>query len=312
MSSEHNLSGSPIVESIIQQKCVLVLGPDMAFESRKSLLRELSGFLETKRFKHEFIESEELFASSTKFKPLGYMHIPKFFEALEPAEVHNLVADIPFHLVISLSPDLLLKQVFDSKNFDYSFSYYHRGRASEELTEKPTKDKPLIYNLLGSYKQNTSLVLTFNDLFDYLVSVLGKFELPQVLRNELDEAYTFLFFGFKYDNWYFRLIMKLLNKDDNIIRQAPFEDIKDKEEVISFYTDELGLSFFEEGTGIDIIRQLHDYFGEQNMLRQPKKEEPAQGGNTIIVHGDDNIIVQDVKSGQINISKSNSTNQDNE
>ncbi len=302
MNFDPSISDSPIVESIRQQKCVLVLGPDIAFRSEKSLLQELSHFLQARHFKHEFIESEELFASSTKFKPLGYMHIPKFFDALEPNSIHRLSAEIPFHLIISLSPDHLLQKVFDQQGFDYTFSFYNRGRASEVLTGELDSNKPLIYNLLGSYKHTSSLVLTFNDLFDYLVSVLGKYELPELLRSELDEAYSFLFFGFKYDNWYFRLIMKLLNKEDAVIRQAPLEDIAGKQEVLNFYTDEFGLTFFEEGSGTDILQQLHEFFSKNGQLRKPKPHQQLSG-NTIVIQGNDNIVIQDTKAGEINVNK---------
>ena len=105
-----------IVENIENNKFILVLGPDLAYNSEKPLLREFSQFLESKRVKHEYHESEELLSSATKFKPLVFMNLPKFFNQLEVQDVHRQIAEIPFHLVISLSPDLLLKQAFDDKN----------------------------------------------------------------------------------------------------------------------------------------------------------------------------------------------------
>ena len=186
-----------ITESIKQKQCILVLGPDIAFNSEKSLLKEISKFLETKQFKHQFHDDEVLFSSTTKFKPFGFRYFPKFFNELKPTEIHEKIAEIPFHLIISLSPDLLLKQVFEKNNFDFSFDYYHKQKASAEIP-KPSSEKPLLYNLLGTHKQNTSLILCFNDLFDYLSSIFGIYKLHTDLETELKEAQTVFFLGFKY------------------------------------------------------------------------------------------------------------------
>lgn len=119
-----------ITDMISDEQCVLVLGPDIAFDNEKSLLKELSNFLSTKRFSHQFHDDEELFSSATEFKPHGFRHFSKFFKAMEVTDIYRKIAEIPFHTIISLSPDLLLKQAFDNNNFDYSFDYYHKNKVA--------------------------------------------------------------------------------------------------------------------------------------------------------------------------------------
>ena len=293
-----------LTEMISQEKSILVLGPDIAFDSKKSLLKELSNFLNTKRFKHSFHDEEELFSSATKFKPMGFRHFAKFFENMQAAQVYKKIAEIPFHLIISLSPDLLLKQTFEANNFDFSFDYYHKGKATNQIT-KPSKHKPLLFNILGQFIETTSLVLCFNDLFDYLASILGANELDSDFRTELEEAQNVFFLGFKYDKWYLKLIMRLLNKDDDVMRQAAFKEVEEMENIINFYTDEFNFVFEDDLSGNEIIDELHKYFAEKEQLRQPKKEteKPVQNITNITnITGNDNIVAQNLK-GNINIDK---------
>ena len=161
---------------------------------------------------------------------------------------------------------------------------------------------------MGEYKQTTSLVLCFNHLFDYLSSILGDNKLHTELRTELDEALTIFFLGFKYDKWYFKLIMRLLNKDDDVLRQASFKEVEDNEEIINFYENEFGFRFKDKLSGAEIINQIHNYFAEKKTLRKPKTEDetkPQNITNKINVIGSKEVtILQHVKAGgDINIKK---------
>jgi len=291
---------------IEQEKAALVLGPDIMFDNQKMLLKEFSNFLKTKGVKHQFNDDEELFSSATKFKPFVFQHLPKFFDTLECGAIHQKIAEIPFHLIISLSPDLLLKQTFDKNRFDHEFAFYYKENSATEV-EKPTSKKPLLYNLLGIRTEFNSMVLCFNHLFDYLASVLGKNELPANLRNELREAQTIFFLGFKYDKWYFKLIMRLLNKDDDVLRQASSKEVENMEGIINFYTDEFNFVFIEEISGYEIIDEIHKYFKQKNALRQPMADAILPQNITTIhnitnVTGNNNIVAQDFK-GNLNINQ---------
>ncbi len=296
-----------ITDTIEQKKCILVLGPDIAFNSEKSLLKELSNFLQTNGYKHQFHDDEELFSSTSNFKHGGFRLFPQFFNALKTNKTYQQIAEIPFHLIISLSPDLLLKQTFDKNNFDYSFDYYQKQKPRKEI-EKPNNKKPLLYNLLGTQMESTSLILCFNHLFDYLSSILGKFELPSKLRTELDDAWTIYFLGFKYDKWYFKLIMRLLNKDGEVQRQASFKGENHGKNIINFYKDEFHFVFEEELTGTEIIKQIHNYFAENNSLRKPKEEDATtvnKTTNVINVNKGSTVgnIYQGVKTNDTNNKK---------
>ena len=125
----------------------------------------------------------------------------------------------------------------------------------------------------------------------------------------IKESQNVFFLGFKYDKWYLKLIMRLLNKDDDVMRQAAFKEVEDKENIINFYTDEFNFVFEDDLSGNEIIDELHKYFAEKNELRKPKKIEQTQAvtqnitHNTINIKGNDNIVAQDINANKIDINK---------
>jgi hypothetical protein len=79
------------------------------------------------------------------------------------------------------------------------------------MLETPTIRKPLIYNLFGSITSPESLILSYDDLFEYFKSVFGNNMLPKDVRSILKDADNVIFLGFQFDRWYVQLILNLLD-----------------------------------------------------------------------------------------------------
>jgi hypothetical protein len=90
----------------------------------------------------------------------------------------------------------------DFKHFRYS------GEATEEV-ETPGSERPLLYNLCGCLQEEESLVLDYEDLFQFLRAVLPD-GLPNKVRMQLRRAESFLFLGFDFEKWYSQLLLQLL------------------------------------------------------------------------------------------------------
>ncbi len=107
-----------------------------------------------------------------------------------------------FHSMMKLIRNMhflmFLKKYFEEKKLDFNFDFYNK-KQNPQAIEKPTRDKPLIYNLFGNVEFEGSLVLTYDDLFNYLISIFGKQELHKDLRMELRTARMILFLGFKFE-----------------------------------------------------------------------------------------------------------------
>ena len=214
-----------ITQRIEEEKCILILGPDIVPLETVSLNEQLKSYL--KKEGHDGLKyyTDDEFFSFTDEADKEYVicDVQKFYVKLQPNEIHRKIAEIPFHLIISVSPDLLIKKTFDDKKLDYTFDFYNKEQNPQGF-EKPTSGKPLIYNLFGNIKVEGSLIFTYEELFDYLIAIFGKHELHQDLRQELKDARLILFLGFKFDKWYFKLILKLLNFHKDSIRRAGLKD----------------------------------------------------------------------------------------
>jgi len=306
-----NINIEQITNWIQQEKCILILGPDIVFDCQKSLLNELSNYLNDNEIECKFDTYDELFSSNTDFDYNFWEYFSNFFDKLSPQPVYQKIAEIPFHLIISLSPDLLLKQVFEKNNFAFDFDYYNKNLNPQEINE-PTKEKPLIYNILGNYKEFDSVVLCFQEVFNYLSAILGTYQLSQKLKRKISISKSVLFLGFRFDKWYFKLILQLLNLDAKAMKQASAKEVGDfvgesqkQNLIIDFYRNEFKIRFIQQDSN-QIIDLLHDYYKKNDMLRKPKTETqtaPQQVTNIINVNGNDNTIINDVDRSNINLNQ---------
>ncbi|MCF8366052.1 MAG: SIR2 family protein [Bacteroidales bacterium] len=302
-----DLSLDQISKWIDNEKCVLVLGPDLAFDFQKPLLRELSQHLHSKQIEFKFDETEELFASNIGFDPDFFTEVSTFFDGLKGNGIHKKIAEIPFNMIISFSPDLLLKQAFDNQNFDYTFEFYNRTVNPNPILNL-TKEKPLLYNFLGSCNEFNSLVFCFKDVFNYLSAILGNFRLDENFRYKLHSAHSILFLGFKFDKWYFKLFLEMLNLGDKAKKHASLKEIEllaseDEKQnmLIDFCKNEFRIEFIQQ-PGIEIIDLLHQKYKQNNGLRKPKA--PPVTGSGITVIGNGNTIINGIKDSEIDISPS--------
>ncbi|MGE5154625.1 MAG: SIR2 family protein [Bdellovibrio bacteriovorus] len=75
---------------------------------------------------------------------------------------------------------------------------------------EPTVSAPLVYSVLGQFKDPDSLVLTQDDYFDYLIGASrNRALIPNVVRHALTSR-TLLFLGFQLADWSFRVLFRLI------------------------------------------------------------------------------------------------------
>ncbi|MCY1074313.1 toll/interleukin-1 receptor domain-containing protein [Archangium lansingense] len=166
---------------------------------------------------------------------------------LKPSATHRLLAKLPFNLVLSTSHDELITQAMWDEHKHPDVAFYHlRGdrRDNPELPALGSPSSPQIYHLFGSTRDPYSLVLSENDLLDFLIAVVSKNPpLPNNLVKVLEHALSFLFVGFGIRYSYLRVLLKFLVRALNLpsasIRfvMEPLESLPraDREEMILFY-----------------------------------------------------------------------------
>lgn len=217
-----------ILEDIQNQRCVVILGPDVVeYTGFSSFFEAVSAeLIDNKYISQSFVE-EQLFqikitnpSRAKAEKNDGIRHIAKAMQKVIAQNqsdwnaVANFVKKIPSKVIFSLMPE---ENTFSSV-LGTSIRYYHKHKTSEkEAITDLSIDKPIVYNLIGTFSQPESLIFTYDDLFDYIFSILGDNRLPQELQIILKNAERFIFLGVNFSKWYMHLLLKLLASDKNVL-----------------------------------------------------------------------------------------------
>jgi len=92
--------------------------------------------------------------------------------------------------------------------------------------EKPTPESPLVFYLHGSVDVPSSILATEDDYIDFMVSLANRGPreiavLPHWVRRSLGQT-TLLFIGYSLNDWNFRVLMRHLMKQQNILRSDQY------------------------------------------------------------------------------------------
>lgn len=213
-----------LVESIKREKCILVLGPQVSFDSNHPDQLPLSTLLA-----HHLADHYRLTKSNDFTNPddLAYvaqlvmqelrkgrsdldMLVRDFYDQFQSktTEFHRDLAALPFTLCVNTSPDDLfsnaLKEagkepVTEFYNFRLTRSYRTDTSSAQQLyrTHIPTVQQPYIYHLYGHRSDFESLVVTEDDLLDFLVSIIkSNSELSPLIGSQVNQVKNYLFVGF--------------------------------------------------------------------------------------------------------------------
>jgi hypothetical protein len=261
-----------ILDNIAEEKCILILGPDISVdkEYHPNIEPDIIKYINSmSNLDLEYDADNFIIFKKKSAKTFFFTNLKKYYETnLRVNKLHELLSLIPFHLYISLSPDLLLKAAFDNYGIETDFKYYNKSEASQEIN-KPSIRRPLIYNLFGSIKETDSLIVTYDDLFNFIFSVIGDKSLPKELRIRINSAKIFLFLGCDFEKWYMKLILRLFNLHGE---PTPFTtEINGKlnEQNKIFFINNFEMQFF--GVSMkELVETLYSESKLRKMLREKK------------------------------------------
>jgi len=168
--------------------------------------------------------------------------------AYAPSDVHRSLASLPFSLSITTChDDLLTRTLPESGKRPLVCRYHLRGDRHDnpEFTFSETSDEPVVYHLFGSAQEPRSLVLSENDVLDFLIAVVSERpSLPSSLIRVLKRKdQSFLFVGFGIKQWYLRVLLKVfvraleLHRTGSSVATEPLSGLSegDREQTILFY-----------------------------------------------------------------------------
>lgn len=203
-----------IIRTIKAGKCILFIGPEVSTDDAgvplcEIMLNELDPEKNENIVKYYDKEDFFLFADDNA-KSYAYYDIADFYEKNnKPCNYYKQIARFPFSLIININPDMHLSRVYAKNGFQHQ-SYTYNKKEAVEQTISPSKENPVIYNLFGTYENLDSMILTHEDLFDFLESTLSTNKLPSEIRSTLLSAHNYIFLGFRFDKWYVQFLIRLL------------------------------------------------------------------------------------------------------
>ncbi len=211
--SEHEWGD--LLYSIEQEKCIVVVGPEMyTAPGEASMEKRLAEFLRKQSAQLRIRVNDNgwyhLQPGGNETSPVR--QVKEFYNRPTPHAEESLktLARIRFPIYISMTPDTKLRQAFSGYAAD--FETYVRNKPYREDVPVPTPERPMVYQLLGNIEDRNSMVLTYDDFYDYLKSVFTGNSMSPMLKDAIIGAEYFLFLGMSFDQWYNHLFMRVLNQ----------------------------------------------------------------------------------------------------
>ena len=178
-------------------------------------------------------------------------------EPLRPSAVHEALAQLPFPLIISTCHDRLLAQALKHANkapVVYRYNFRGDKRANPEFRLPSGEGALVVYHLFGSCDEPQSLVLSENDLLDFLVAVIsGGSPMPNSLRAALQQSdINFLFVGFGIRHWYLRVLLKALIRSLSLGRSGSAVALEPLLQTTPKFDRQQTILFYQRGTRIEV------------------------------------------------------------
>lgn len=209
----NDINWEDLIYSIQEKETILLMGPEVLKNAKGEVLQDIlyqKLANEKSEMIYDYYDKEGFFLFKEEmFKGLFVREIKKFYKEIETPEIFKHLVQIPFHVIINTTPDLILKSTFDKHGLENNFHYFSHNEPESEIT-MPDSNKPLIYNLFGTLEGNDeSVILSHDDLFKYLQAILGKKSIPQGLKKLFESAKELIFLGFRFDKWYVQLMLRI-------------------------------------------------------------------------------------------------------
>lgn len=282
-----------LIDSIHDKNCILLLGPDasVAENDEKSMSEILSNQL-ANEIKDELPPKEYLKINQDNLAQTSLFHsiakggdsflkttVKNFYEARKDitSDFHKNLAELPFELIITSTLDrMFFNALFKigktphylDKIQDVPQPYYYNFKRASKLgifAEDISVSSPLLYNLYGCCNKTESLVLTENELIDFLIAVIKREPpLPDAILRELrSPSKSLLFVGFGFQNWYLRILLKALEEQEKHSSSFAWEKISQPQEEDFDRT----ILFFKKSK-----YRIHIFMTELDLFAQELKE----------------------------------------
>jgi hypothetical protein len=211
-----------LLDDIKEEKAILFLGPELMQLDGKSLglqVREQLCRENPDDVLHHYLRDGIFLFRDDTAKVTAQKKIKRLYKQLPPDEaLLQKIAALPFHIIISLTPDTHLRDTLERCGVTPIFHYFRSTEPFDALP-KPERSRLLLYNLLGVIGDDESLVLDYEDVFSLMKECFTT-GLPSKLAERLYNATSFVFMGFDFEKWHTQLLLRFLSQRPGISKIA--------------------------------------------------------------------------------------------
>lgn len=133
----------------------------------------------------------------------------------EPSIIHRTIAELPFSCIISTNYDDFMEEALRKEGKSPVVQYYNRNANESQDLPTPSINNPLVYKIHGTVDDLNSLILTEDDVIDFLCRMIeGKPGLPKFIKTLFD-THSILFIGYGLRDWNIRVLLRALRGRSN-------------------------------------------------------------------------------------------------
>ncbi len=268
-----DLDWEDLLDDIEEQNAVLLLGHGFlpgAQAELGTLLRDKLG----DKLLHSYAREGLFLFADSEAKTTAQKEAARWYKNVkQEAAVIQRMVELPFPLIVSANPDKLLLDAFARYRLPCQFDYFSsQYKVGEYAIERSRRDKPLLYNLCGSYEDRESLLLDYDDLFQMLKVLLADLNIPNELRLPLLKTTTYIFVGFHFERWYTQLFLRYLNMNANRFsnnsRNYALKTRFSDPDSQAFFLQQFNVKYI--GAGLEFLDELYERFAARypSSLRQ--------------------------------------------
>ena len=130
----------------------------------------------------------------------------------DPDDPFRILAELKASIYVTASTERILDRMIDAFGAEPSqllCEWRSSNPVEPQYDSVPSPEKPIIYHVFGAFDKPSSLVLTEDDFFDFLIASATYKLMPTAVRGSLMEN-SLLFLGFSLNTWTFRVLFRLI------------------------------------------------------------------------------------------------------
>jgi len=131
---------------------------------------------------------------------------------VKPGVVHSTLASLPFRYFLTTNFDTLMEQAFQANPAlsKSAQAFYYERYGTEQVLPAATIERPVLFKLHGAIEQTMSMIVTEDDVVDFLSCILLQTpKLPDTVKTLLKDS-SLLFVGYSLKDWNVRVLLRAI------------------------------------------------------------------------------------------------------